>query len=204
MDPLSIEGAWMFTPCVHTDDRGSFLEWFRAGELAGVLGYQPDIAQANCSVSRRGVLRGVHFADVPPGQAKYVSCVSGAILDVIVDLRVGSPGYGRWEAVRLDEQSRRAVFLSEGLGHAFMALTERATALYLCSTPYAPSREHGVHPLDPGLGISWPRDVQPVLSEKDAAAPSLEEARAARLLPDYGACLSFAAGLRRRPLALTE
>ena len=156
MDPLSIEGAWMFTPCVHTDDRGSFLEWFRVGELAGVLGYQPDIAQANCSVSRRGVLRGVHFADVPPGQAKYVSCVSGAILDVIVDLRVGSPGYGRWEAVRLDEQNRRAVFLSEGLGHAFMALTERATALYLCSTPYAPGREHGVHPLDPGLGISWP------------------------------------------------
>ena len=168
MDPLSIEGAWMFTPRVHTDDRGSFLEWFRVGELAGVLGYQPDIAQANCSVSRRGVLRGVHFADVPPGQAKYVSCVSGAILDVIVDLRVGSPGYGRWEAVRLDEQSRRAVFLSEGLGHAFMALTELATALYLCSTPYAPSREHGVHPLDPGLGISWPPGVQPVLSEKDA------------------------------------
>ncbi len=204
MDALSIEGAWMFTPRVRNDDRGSFLEWFRAGELAGVLGYQPDIAQANCSVSRRGVLRGVHFADVPPGQAKYVSCVSGAILDVIVDLRVGSPRYGRWEAVRLDEQNRRAVFLSEGLGHAFMALTERATALYLCSTPYAPSREHGVHPLDPGLGISWPRDVQPVLSEKDAAAPSLEKARAARLLPDYGVCLSFAAGLRRRPLALTE
>lgn len=204
MDPLSIEGAWMFTPCVHTDDRGSFLEWFRASELAGVLGYQPDIAQANCSVSRRGVLRGVHFADVPPGQAKYVSCVSGAILDVIVDLRVGSPGYGRWETVRLDEQSRRAVFLSEGLGHAFMALTERATALYLCSTPYGPSREHGVHPLDPGLGISWPPGVEPVLSEKDAAAPSLEKARAARLLPDYGACLSFATGLRGRPLAPTE
>ena len=204
MDPLSIEGAWIFTPRVHTDDRGSFLEWFRAGELAAVLGYQPDIAQANCSASRRGVLRGVHFADVPPGQAKYVSCVSGAILDVIVDLRVGSPGYGRWEAVRLDERSRRAVFLSEGLGHAFMALTERATALYLCSTPYAPSREHGVHPLDPGIGISWPQDVQPVLSEKDAAAPSLEEAQAARLLPDYGACRSFATGLRRRPLALTE
>jgi dTDP-4-dehydrorhamnose 3,5-epimerase len=204
MDPLTIEGAWMFTPCVHTDDRGSFLEWFRAGELARVLGYQPDIAQANCSVSRRGVLRGVHFADVPPGQAKYVSCVSGAILDVIVDLRAGSPGYGRWEAVRLDEQNRRAVFLSEGLGHAFMALTEQATVLYLCSTPYAPSREHGVHPLDPGLGISWPLDVQPVLSEKDAVAPSLEKARAARLLPDYGACLSVAAGLRRRPLALTE
>jgi len=200
VDPLNIEGAWMFTPRVHTDDRGSFLEWFRSGELAGVLGYQPDIAQANCSVSHRGVIRGVHFADVPPGQAKYVSCVSGAILDLIVDLRVGSPGYGRWEAVRLDEQSRCAVFLSEGLGHAFMALTERATALYLCSTPYVPNREHGVHPLDPGLGISWPPGIQPVLSEKDAAAPSLEKARAAGLLPDYGACLSFTAGLRRRPL----
>lgn len=131
MDPLSIDGAWAFTPRIHADSRGSFLEWFQGAELAGVLGYPMDIAQANCSVSGRGVLRGVHFADVPPGQAKYVSCVSGAILDVAVDLRVGSPGFGRWEAVRLDDESRRALLLSEGLGHAFMALTDSATVVYL-------------------------------------------------------------------------
>jgi dTDP-4-dehydrorhamnose 3,5-epimerase len=199
MDPLGIEGAWAFTPRIHTDDRGSFLEWFRASELASTLGYPPDIAQANCSVSRRGVLRGIHFADVPPGQAKYVSCVSGAILDVVVDLRVGSATFARWEAVRLDEDNRRALFLSEGLGHAFMALTDHATALYLCSTPYAPGREHGVHPLDPDIGISWPADLQPILSEKDAAAPSLEKAQAAGILPDYAACLAYAVQLRETP-----
>ncbi len=103
MEQTSIDGAWTFTPAVHRDDRGHFLEMFRAADLSESLGYWPQTAQANCSMSRRGVVRGVHFAMVPPGQAKYVTCVSGAILDVIVDIRVGSPDYGRWEAVRLDE-----------------------------------------------------------------------------------------------------
>ena len=103
MEPISIGGAWTFTPAVHRDDRGDFLEWFRAGELSESLGYWPETAQANCSVSRRGVIRGIHFAERPPGQAKYVTCVSGAVLDVVVDVRVGSPSYGRWEAVRLDD-----------------------------------------------------------------------------------------------------
>jgi dTDP-4-dehydrorhamnose 3,5-epimerase len=155
-----------------------------------------DVAQANCSVSRLGVIRGVHFADVPPGQAKYVSCVSGAILDVIVDLRVGSPSYGQWEAVRLDDQDRRSVFVSEGLGHAFMALSETATTVYLCSTAYDPAREHGIHPLDPAIGIAWPAGSEPILSEKDAAAPSLAQAREAGLLPRYSDCVAYAASLR--------
>ena len=188
MEPISISGAWMFTPAVHRDDRGCFLEWFRAAELSESLGYRPETAQANCSVSRRGVIRGIHFASVPPGQAKYVTCVSGAVLDVIVDLRIGSPGYARWEAVRLDDESRRAVFLAEGLGHAFTALSEQATVIYLCSTPYSPGLEHGVHPLDPDIGIEWPADTEPVLSAKDAAAPTLEEARRAGLLPVYADC----------------
>jgi dTDP-4-dehydrorhamnose 3,5-epimerase len=196
MDPLTIEGTWVVTPPVHSDTRGSFLEMFRGDKLSGVLGYRMDVAQANCSVSRRGVIRGIHFADVPPGQAKYVSCVSGAILDVVVDLRVGSPSYGRWEAVRLDDENRRSVLVSEGLGHAFMVLSEMATAVYLCSTPYAPGREHGVHPLDPALGIAWPRGSEPVLSDKDDAAPSLAEANAAGLLPAYSDCLAYIASLR--------
>ena len=149
MNPLGIEGAWVYTPQVHSDDRGSFAEAFRGAEFAADLGYRLDVAQVNCSVSRRGVIRGIHYADVPPGQAKYVTCVAGAILDVVVDLRTGSPSFGKWEAVQLDADTRRAVFLSEGLGHAFMALTDGATALYLCSTPYAPGREHGVDPRDP-------------------------------------------------------
>ena len=197
MEPTSIGGAWTFTPALHRDDRGCFLEWFRAGELSESLGYQPEIAQANCSVSRRGVVRGVHFASVPPGQAKYVTCVSGAVLDVIVDVRVGSPTYGRWEAVRLDDTTRRAVFLAEGLGHAFTAVSDEATVIYLCSTPYAPGREHGVHPLDPDIGIEWPADAEPVLSGKDAAAPALEEARRAGLLPVYADCEAYLASMRK-------
>ena len=197
MEPTSIGGAWTFTPALHRDDRGYFLEWFQAGELSESLGYRPEIAQANCSVSRRGVVRGVHFASVPPGQAKYVTCVSGAVLDVIVDVRVGSPTYGRWEAVRLDDTSRRAVFLAEGLGHAFTAVSDEATVIYLCSTPYSPGREHGVHPLDPDIGIEWPADTQPVLSPKDAAAPTLEEARQAGLLPVYADCEAYLSSLRQ-------
>ena len=196
MEPAGIDGALIFTPQVHRDSRGSFLEWFRAGELSATLGYQPQVAQANCSVSRRGVIRGVHFADVPPGQAKYVTCVSGAVLDVIVDVRVGSPSYGHWEAVRLDDADRRAVFLAEGLGHAFMALSGEATVIYLCSTGYAPGREHGVHPLDPDLGIAWPSGLELMLSDRDAAAPTLEQARHAGLLPAYADCPAHPAQLR--------
>jgi dTDP-4-dehydrorhamnose 3,5-epimerase len=124
--------------------------------------------------------------------------MAGAILDVIVDLRTESPSFGKWEAVRLDAVTRRAVFLAEGLGHAFTALTDGATALYLCSTPYAPGREHGVHPLDPAIGIAWPTDEgwAPVLSEKDAAAPTLEEALRAGQLPSYADCTAYQDELR--------
>jgi dTDP-4-dehydrorhamnose 3,5-epimerase len=194
--PLTIEGTWLLEPKIFPDDRGSFHEWFRGGDLREATGYDLSLAQANCSVSRRGVLRGVHFADVPPGQAKYVTCARGAVLDVMVDVRVGSPTFGRWESVRLDEDNRHAVFLAEGIGHAFMALTDDATVLYLCSTGYAPGREHGVHPLDPELGIEWPAGLEPVLSEKDAAAPSLAEARAAGLLPEYEECVAYYEKLR--------
>jgi dTDP-4-dehydrorhamnose 3,5-epimerase len=197
MEPISIGGAWTFAPTVYRDDRGYFLEWFRGAELAELLGYWPETTQANCSVSRRGVIRGVHFASVPPGQAKYVTCVGGAILDVVVDVRAGSPSYGCWEGVRLDDVSRRAVFLSEGLGHAFTALSEEATVIYLCSTPYSPGREHGVHPLDPDIGIEWPTDAEPVLSPKDAAAPTIDQARQAGLLPVYAECEAYLGNLRR-------
>jgi dTDP-4-dehydrorhamnose 3,5-epimerase len=188
VDPLSIEGAWVHTPIVHRDDRGSFQEWFRGAEFAAALGHSLGVAQGNMSVSRRGVVRGIHYADVPPGQAKYVTCARGAALDVIVDIRVGSPTFGTWEAVQLDEADRRAVYLSEGLGHAFCALTDDTTVVYLCSTPYVADREHGVNPLDPGIGIEWPSGIEPILSAKDAEAPGLSAARDAGLLPSYADC----------------
>lgn len=196
MRPLGIEGAWVLEPKVFPDERGSFHEWYRGEEFREATGYDLALAQANCSVSKRGVLRGVHFADVPPGQAKYVTCVRGAVLDVVVDIRVGSPTFGSWEAVRLDDDTRHAVFLAEGLGHAFMALTDDATVVYLCSTGYAPGREHGVHPLDPRLGIAWPEGITPVLSDKDGEAPSLAEAERSGLLPSYEECSAYYERLR--------
>jgi dTDP-4-dehydrorhamnose 3,5-epimerase len=196
MKALSIDGAWVYTPHIHTDTRGSFSELFRGAEFAADLGYSLDVAQVNWSVSRLGVIRGLHFAEVPPGQAKYVACVGGALLDVVFDLRVGSPTFGQWEAVRLDEDNRQAVFIEHGLGHAFTALTPVATALYLCSTPYTPAIEHTVHPLDPELGIAWPAGVRPILSDRDAAAPTLAQAARAGLLPSHRACVQAARQLR--------
>jgi dTDP-4-dehydrorhamnose 3,5-epimerase len=198
MEPLEVEGAWVANPQIHVDQRGSFHEWFSAAGFHAATGRRFELAQANCSISRRGVIRGIHFSDVPPGQAKYVGCVSGSIIDVVVDLRVSSPGYGRWAAVPLDDTTRRVVFISEGLGHAFIALSEQATVFYLCSAPYAPGREHNVHPLDPAIGIAWPTDIEHILSDRDAAAPSLAQARTAGLLPEFAACQRHAAELRER------
>lgn len=192
---LTIAGAHVVTPVQHTDDRGLFTEWYRHDRLAEAAGHPLRLAQANVSVSARGVVRGVHYADVPPGQAKYVCCAAGAVLDVVVDLRVGSPTFGRWEAVRLDDAERCAVSLAEGLGHAFQALTDGAVVAYLCSEVHAPAREHGVHPLCPELAIDWPVPY-PVLSPRDAASPTLAEARAAGLLPDHAACQALYASLR--------
>jgi dTDP-4-dehydrorhamnose 3,5-epimerase len=193
---LGVPGAWSFTPRQLGDPRGVFLEWFQAATLEQVLHHPLDVKQANHSVSGRGALRGVHFADVPPGQAKYVYCTRGAVLDVVVDIRVGSPTFGVSDAVRLDEVDRRAVYLSAGLGHAFFALTEQADVTYLCSEPYDPAREHGLSALDPALDLPWPADLEPQLSAKDAAAPTLAEAQAAGLLPSYDACVRFYDTLR--------
>jgi dTDP-4-dehydrorhamnose 3,5-epimerase len=194
---LAVPGAWEITPRQHGDPRGVFLEYFQAGPFRQALGHPFDLQQANCSVSAAGVLRGIHFADVPPGQAKYVTCAKGAVLDVVVDIRVGSPTFGTWDTVLLDDTDRRAIYLSEGLGHGFCSLEDDSTVLYMCSTGYAPEREHEIHPLDPAVGISWPttaRDGSPLthqLSPKDLAAPTLSQAEAAGLLPRYDDVMAY-------------
>jgi dTDP-4-dehydrorhamnose 3,5-epimerase len=196
IEPLDIEGAWVISPRIHGDDRGAFLEWFKEPTFVQAVGRPLHLAQANCSVSARGVVRGIHFADVPPSQAKYVTCVRGSVLDVIVDIRIGSPTFGQWTSVRLDERDRRAVFLSEGLGHGFACHEDGSTVVYLCSEPYAPAREHEVHPLDPAIGIDWGLGaIEPELSGKDAAAPSLAEAAGRGLLPKWEAAQAFRAAL---------
>ncbi|MFN8076539.1 MAG: dTDP-4-dehydrorhamnose 3,5-epimerase [Kineosporiaceae bacterium] len=194
---LAVPDAYALVPRQFGDDRGVFLEWYRHEALAEAVGHKLDLAQANCSVSKAGTVRGIHYADVPPSQAKYVTCVRGAVLDVIVDIRVGSPTFGTWDAVRLDETERAAVYLSEGLGHAFMALTDDATVVYLCSSVYNPTGEHGITPLDPQVGVEWPEGHTPLLSPKDEAAPTLAEAAAAGALPDYAACQAYYASLRQ-------
>ncbi|MFJ8917965.1 dTDP-4-dehydrorhamnose 3,5-epimerase [Streptomyces sp. NPDC102415] len=191
MRQLSIPGAWLHKPIAHTDNRGTFHEAYRAVALARATGRALTLAQANVSVSRRGALRGIHYAEVPPGQAKYVTCLRGAVLDVAVDLRIGSPAYGRWEAVRLDTYNRNSLYLAEGLGHAFLALEDDTTVMYLCSEGYAPQREHAIHPLDPQLAIDWPTDIPLLLSDKDATAPTLDEAAEAGVLPSHSVCLAY-------------
>ena len=196
--PLSIEGSWVMTPQLHGDSRGLFLEWFKEPVFTAAVGHSLKLAQANCSVSARGTVRGIHFADVPPGQAKYVTCLSGAVLDVIVDIRVGSPTFGQWESVLLDSETRRAVYLSEGLGHGFAALEDGSTVAYLCSESYNPGHEREVYPFDPEIGIEWPFSLgECALSAKDDAAPSLAEAAQQGLLPAYDDCLAYRAGLAR-------
>lgn len=199
---LSVPDAYEVTPVVHGDSRGAFFEWFRADLMEEATGRRLDLQQANASVSAAGSIRGVHFADVPPSQAKWVFCPRGALLDVIVDIRVGSPTFGQWDSVLLDDVDRRAVFVSEGLGHAFVALEDGTTINYLCSATYNPQREHGINPLDPALGITWPttgRDgtaFEPLLSPKDTAAPTLAEAEAAGLLPQYDEVRAYLDSLR--------
>ena len=193
--PLSIEGSWLFTPVLRPDDRGVFLESYKDSAIEPAIGHAFSLKQMNISQSRSGTVRGVHFADVPPGQAKYVQCFSGSILDIVVDIRVGSPTFGKWDAVELNDQTRQGLYISEGLGHAFCALSDDVTVGYLCSEPYAPTREHGIHPLDPDLALPWPSD-DVVLSPKDAAAPTLAQALESGLLPDYEECRTFRASLR--------
>jgi dTDP-4-dehydrorhamnose 3,5-epimerase len=199
--PLRIEGAWALTPRQFPDERGLFTEYFVSAALQQVTGHRLDLHQANLSVSAAGVVRGVHFAALPPSQAKYVTCPSGAVLDVVVDLRTGSPTYGEWDSVLLDDVDRRAVYLAEGLGHAFMSLADGSVVTYLCSAPYAPAREHGITPVDPDLAIAWPRTgrdgrpLEPLLSAKDTAAPTLREAAEAGLLPSYADALAYTRSL---------
>ncbi len=192
---LAVPGAWEITPRLHADRRGTFREWFTQNAFTEMTGHRFDLGQANCSVSAAGVLRGLHFAQLPPGQAKYVTCVTGSVFDVVVDIRVGSPTFGHWDSVLLDDVTHRSTYLCEGLAHGFLALQDNSTVVYLCSTPYAPDREHVIDATDPALGIEWPLPAADlVVSDRDAAAPSLAQVRQAGLLPTWDEAQRFAAG----------
>lgn len=193
---LSIAGSFEITPKQFGDDRGVFLEWYRFDKLADAVGHPLDLRQANTSVSKRGVVRGIHFADIPRGQAKYVTATRGAVLDFVIDIRVGSPTFGQWDSVRLDDVDFRAIYLAEGLGHAFVALTDDATVSYLVSDVFNAPKEHGINPLDPQIGLVFPDEAgEPLLSPKDLLAPSLAEAAASGLLPTWAETQAYYAAL---------
>jgi dTDP-4-dehydrorhamnose 3,5-epimerase len=193
---LAVPDSYVLDFVPHGDSRGRFTEWYRADVLADATGRTLPLAQANHSVSARGVLRGVHVTQVPPGQAKYVYCPSGRVLDVVIDFRVGSPTFGVHDSVVLDSDEPRAVYLAEGLGHAFLSLADSSSITYLVSTAYSPDREFAVDPFDPALALPWPGDLEFELSDRDRAAPSLAEAQERGLLPTMEQCAARYAEVR--------
>ncbi|KQQ95846.1 dTDP-4-dehydrorhamnose 3,5-epimerase [Leifsonia sp. Leaf325] len=195
---LKVPDSFEVTPKLFGDDRGVFLEWYRFDRLEEVIGHPLSLAQANTSVSKRGVVRGIHFADIPPSQAKYVTATHGAVLDFVIDIRVGSPTFGQWDSVLLDDVDRRSIYISEGLGHCFVALSDDATVSYLVTAPFAAAREHGIHPLDPDIALDFGLDADSLLlSQKDTDAPSLAEAAASGLLPTWDDARAFYDSLNR-------
>ena len=179
LDAYRIEPEHLF------DCRGSFFEAWRYAELNDRIGHEFSVAQVNYSTSARNTLRGIHGTTVPPGQAKLVTCVRGAALDVVIDLRVGSPTFGQFEITVQEAGSGLGVYLADGLGHAFLALSDDTCMNYLCSAEYVPGTMIDIQALDPEIGIPWPIAGEPVRSAKDAEAPTLAEALAAGLLPEY-------------------
>lgn len=193
---LSVEGALEFTPSVAADHRGLFVSPFQETHFLRATGKRLfTVAQTNHSRSRRGVVRGVHYTVTPPGCAKYVYCPQGAALDVVVDIRVGSPTFGKWDAVEVDPEHFRSVYFPVGVGHLFIALQEDTVMSYMISGEYIRENELGLSALDPALDLPLPKDVRPIMSERDRAAPTLAEAERQGLLPQYDKCKEAEAAL---------
>ncbi|MBB5119701.1 dTDP-4-dehydrorhamnose 3,5-epimerase [Streptomyces eurocidicus] len=182
---LEIPGAFVVAPDRIRDERGSFHEALRTEEFARETGRSFTPAQINYSVSRRNTLRGVHSVTTPPGQAKFVTCVRGALRDFVVDLRVGSPTFGLSVSNLLDTETNLSVYVPEGVGHGFLSLTDDACISYVLSTAHVPGTQIDIDPLDPDLAIPWGFTEPPLMSEKDAGAPSLAATAAAGLLTPW-------------------
>jgi dTDP-4-dehydrorhamnose 3,5-epimerase len=153
--PLKIEGVWLYTPKVWPDERGTFHEVFKLSLISQQLGRDFHVKQVNQSTSASGVIRGIHWTESPEGQAKYVSCPKGAIWDVVVDLRPDSDTYGEWDARTLSAENGQSLLISEGIGHAFLALENETVANYLCTSEFNPAADKSINPLDPILDISF-------------------------------------------------
>lgn len=185
IDETAVPGAYVVTPGRLPDARGEFYEGLRTDLLEEAVGRPFAPRQVNYSVSRRNTLRGVHGVTVPPGQAKYVSCVRGAVRDIVVDLRVGSPAFGRHHVTELTAASGRSVYVPEGVGHGFLALTDDTCVCYVLSSVHVPGTQIDISPFDPDLALPWDCPEPPLLSAKDAQAPGLAEALAAGTLATW-------------------
>jgi len=183
--PLGIEGVWLVESPVFRDNRGRFREWFKSEIIEKTCGRKFDIQQANISLSSKGTLRGIHYSIAPSGQAKWITCVVGSIQDVIVDIRPNSPTFGKWIDIELSGDSGSAIFISEGLGHGFLALEDDTAVAYLVSTPFSPENEYEINPLDQAIGINWRIEFDLLkISEKDQLALTLSEQNLAGKLPN--------------------
>ncbi len=169
--PTKLSGVVLLNPVVHGDDRGFFLETYRRSSLAE-FGIDDEFVQDNHSRSRGGVVRGMHFQ---PGMAKLIRCARGAIYDVVVDLRRGSPTFGQWEGARLDDSTHQQLYCPDGFGHGFCVLSEVADVVYMTSAYYDPSLESGFAYNDPAVAIEWPTSVELTASPRDSSAPPLAE-----------------------------
>ncbi|HEY2715528.1 MAG TPA: dTDP-4-dehydrorhamnose 3,5-epimerase [Solirubrobacterales bacterium] len=170
--PTKLDGVILVEPAVHGDERGFFVETFSRDAWAE-LGIGADFVQHNHSRSSQGTLRGLHF-QTQPGQAKLLRCARGRILDVAVDLRRDSSTYGQWEAHELDDEKHRQLFVPIGFAHGFVVLSEVADVAYLVSSVFDPEHEKGIAWDDPEVGVEW-QVAEPLLSERDKAAPRLSE-----------------------------
>jgi dTDP-4-dehydrorhamnose 3,5-epimerase len=188
--PLSIDGSWKIDFQRFDDNRGYFYESFKEEDFKTHIGRNFKIKQTNTSSSSKGSVRGIHFAMVPPSQAKIVQCQRGSIRDYVIDIRVGSPTFGKFEVVELGENYTSAVFIEEGLAHAFVALENHTVVTYYVNEKYNPEREKGINPFDKTLNVKWP-DLELIISEKDKQAISLDESKAQGLLPNYDECKKF-------------
>jgi dTDP-4-dehydrorhamnose 3,5-epimerase len=186
---LNVQGSYEFTPEVFPDNRGTFVTPMHGEAFRSAVGQDFRVAQSNLSHSARGVVRGIHFTSAPPGQAKYVYCAHGRALDFVVDIRVGSPTFGKWDCVELDARSPRSVYLPIGVGHAFLALEDDTTMSYLMSEPYRPELERTITPFDGTIALPWPGGTDFVLSERDRAAMGVADALERNLLPRYEDCV---------------
>jgi len=188
--PLKIDGCWIIELKKFEDSRGFFYESFREEIAKEYFGREFNIKQSNTSVSKKGSVRGIHYALVPPSQAKYIQCQKGSIIDYVIDIRVGSPTFSQFVEVELNATNPQAIFIEEGLAHAFVALKDETVVTYFVSENYNPEREKGINPFDSDLNIKWP-DINLELSDKDKLAISLKEAQVQNLLPMFDDCKKY-------------